>query len=146
MHSISRRAAFSRNLHLLEEETLECLTIVKTLISQFSHFISKAVGFGWLIQYLLWSSLSSLSQEWLFLNCLYYLELSLAVLQNCRVTAFVNLWLAPSWCQGVAGQRGSREGDKWVISPFQTVVGLWAVSRVEGSARSHLAFPGLSCG
>ena len=32
-----------------------------------------------------------LKSQWIFLIYLYYLELSLTVLQNCRITAFVNL-------------------------------------------------------
>ena len=44
--SISCRTPFFPNFILAEEETLECFAHSATLISWFSHFISKTGGFG----------------------------------------------------------------------------------------------------
>ena len=72
------------------------------LISRFSDFISKTGSFGsWENIYF---GLPYLSQELMVLSqpqliYLYYFEISNKVLQNYKITAFVNLRLTPLKCQ-----------------------------------------------
>ena len=65
------------------------------LISQFPHFIWKQATLDSYVIIFTLIFLICLKSERFFLNYLYYLEVSLTVLQNCWITAFVNLWLTP---------------------------------------------------
>ena len=50
-----------------------------------------------------------LSQESMVHSYLHYPELFLTVLQNCRITAFANLWLTPLKYQKVKKQLQNRQ-------------------------------------
>ena len=78
-----------------------------TLASWFSTlYIKQAALDSWDSIYF---GLPYLSQESMFLSQLkvayFYLELSRTVLQNYRITAFLNLWLTPPKYQGVGKQQ-----------------------------------------
>ena len=77
------------------------------LISWFSHLISKTGDFSWDNIYF---GLPYLFQESVVLSqpqlaYLYYLQLSLTILQNYRITAFVNLSLTSLRFQNVKKQQ-----------------------------------------
>ena len=96
-HFISRRTTFSRNLHLVEEENLQCLTFYNINITIAPLYIqSRCLWIAEIIftlVFLIFQESIILSQLQLAYLC--YLELSLTVLQNYRMTALVNLGLIP---------------------------------------------------
>ena len=107
-YSIGRRTTFSLNLHLVEEETLESLSILQHKYHDFPTTCLKQAAldsydnayFG--LPYL---SQESMVLSHLQLANLYYLELSLTALQNYRITAFVNHLLTPLKYQKVEKQQ-----------------------------------------
>ena len=96
-YSIGLRTMFSPNLYSVSRGgNFGMFAHSTTFISWFSHIISKQAAWdSWNNIYFGFPNLSqeSMVLSQLQLAYLYYLEPSLTVFQNYRITAFVNLWL-----------------------------------------------------
>ena len=107
-HSIGPRTTFFPNLHSVDEERLECLPILQHQYHDFpTSYLKQTALDSWDNIYF---GLPYLSQESMVLSqlqlaYLYYLELSLTVLQNYRIVAFANLWLTSLKYQKVEKQQ-----------------------------------------
>ena len=102
---------------LLEYGMFGCSTI---LISRFLHFISKRGGFGQL-RYIIGFCLPYLSQDSnskLQLVYLNYLELSLTVLHNSKITLFVKLSLSPLMHQKWKNNNNNSNNKKQMNKSF----------------------------
>ena len=107
-HSIGPRTTFFPNLHSVDEERLECLPILQHQYHDFpTSYLKQTALDSWDNIYfgLPYLSQASMVLSQLQFAYLYYLELSFAILQNCRITAFVNLWLIPLKYQKVEKQQ-----------------------------------------
>ena len=106
-HSIGLRTKFSPTVNLVEEESLEYLPILQHLYHDCpTLYLKHATWDSWNNIFFAYLSQESMALSLqLQLAYLYYLEPSLTVLQNCRITAFVNLWLTPLKYQKVEKQQ-----------------------------------------